>query len=196
MPAVAVRDHLLDYLAQYAYDYRPSEPYRLVGGSESPEYLDCKVALSHPSALLYLGVVMLDVLQPEVVALGGLTMGADPLAITVARASAASTSPLRWFSVRRFPKPYGRQKIIEGCVQPGEAVAVVDEVVTSGRSTLEAIHRVREFGLQVVQVITLVDREVGGLDALRHEVGASCVSAIYTKTEIHQRWMAKRSRLG
>ena len=79
------RSILLDELAGHAYQYRPDKPFVLVSGALSDEYLDCKLALSQPTAMSVLGAVILRELTPDVVAVGGLTMGADPIAMSTAR---------------------------------------------------------------------------------------------------------------
>ena len=183
----AQRQILLDHLLRYAYQYRPEQPFRLASGATSPEYLDCRKALSHPAALAAASQLIAASLRPEVAAIGGLTMGADPLSMGSALASTTSPTPRRWFSVRKAAKAHGQQRWVEGDVEAGMKVAVVDDVVTSGGSTLEAIERCEAFGLVVVQVIALVDREEGGMARLRDKVGdAVPVSAIVQRSTIRE----------
>jgi orotate phosphoribosyltransferase len=190
------RRTLLELLAQYAYQFRP-EGFTLVSGKTSQEYLDCKMALSHAEALPSLGKVFLAVLDERAVGIGGLTMGADPIAISTAAASAGGRS-LCWFSVRKEAKEHGRKKLIEGDVPPNAKVVVVDDVVTSGGSTIQAIQKCRDGGLQVVQVLVLVDREEdGGLARIEGEAGAGVpVRAIFKKSEIRAAWEARRRSSG
>lgn len=98
--------------------------------------------------------------------IGGLTMGADPIACAVSYASAASPTPLRAFSVRKEPKTHGTGKLIEGPFRAGDRVIVVEDTITTGGSAKKAIDAVRAANGTVVGVLALVDREEGGRAAL------------------------------
>jgi len=187
------RDKLLKLLAGLAYDYAPGK-FQLSSGKLSDEYLDCKMALSNHEALPSLGRLFLSLIAPQVVSVGGLTMGADPIAISAAQASDASGQNLKWFSVRKEPKKHGRKKLIEGYVSEGDAVAVVDDVVTTGGSTIQAIAGCRGEGLRVVQVLVLVDREEDdGLGRVSAAAGPGVpVVAMYKKRDIHREWAARQ----
>jgi orotate phosphoribosyltransferase len=113
-----------------------------------------------------LGVAVLRTEGWEVDAVGGLTLGADPIAYAISYASASTTKPLRAFTVRKQAKAHGTAKLIEGPFVAGDQVAIVEDVVTTGRSTLQAIDAVREAGGKVVGVLALVDREEGGREAI------------------------------
>jgi orotate phosphoribosyltransferase len=186
-PVTPDRRKLLELLAMYAYEYRP-EGFVLASGIRSEEYLDCRAALSHAEALVPLGRIVLECLDKRVVAVGGLTMGADPIAISAALAS----GKINWFSVRKQPKPHGLKKMIEGDLQEGALVAVVDDVVTTGNSTVEAITKCREAGFRVLQVIVLVDREeAGGLAKVASAAGEGVqVLKLFAKSEIGAEWRA------
>jgi len=192
----ANRALLLGQLAKYAYQWSQEPKFQLASGQVSQEYLDCKKALSRPETMAMLGPVILEMLAPSVVAIGGLTMGADPIAMSASQASAGTGHEVRWFSVRKRAKEHGLQKIIEGCVEKGEKIAVVDDVVTAGGSTVQAIQECRNFGLQVVQVIVLVDRQQSdGLANVKN--AAECrVDALFTKSEIAAEWQRLKSASG
>src|SRR5258708_13981845 len=111
-----VRRTLLELLARYAYDFKPGG-FTLVSGQNSDEYLDCKMALSRAEALPLTGALFLSHVDPTAVAVGGLTMGSDPIAISTAHVS-AGTRPVGWFSVRKNAKEHGRKKVIEGHGRP------------------------------------------------------------------------------
>lgn len=182
---------LLQWLARKAYQYRPNAPFSLASGGTSPEYLDCRQALSHPEALDAAARLMSSHLSADVEAVGGLTMGADPLAVATSQAAerAQPGRDLRWFSVRKAPKGHGRGRLVEGDVPPGTRVAVIDDVATTGGSTREAVEKCRAEGLDVVQVLVLVDREQGGMSLLRSLVREETpVGAIVTKTDIRAVW--------
>jgi hypothetical protein len=102
-PREGPRRTILRLLAEHAYSHKPGG-FRLASGATSDEYLDCKQALSLPESLLATGAVFLELLDPRTVAVGGLTMGADPIAIATALRSAGTDRPVRWFSVRKDRK--------------------------------------------------------------------------------------------
>lgn len=117
-------------------------------------------------------------------AVGGLTMGADPVAYAIARASAELDQPSRidGFSVRKSPKSHGTGRTIEGNLAPGDAVVVVEDVITSGASALQAIEAVLKAEAQVLGVLAVVDREEGGAQML--EAGGYRVVALTTTTKL------------
>jgi len=186
---------LLELLGRHSYRYSEEELV-LASGKKSHEYVNCKVALSRSEALPALGRTFLDELDPRAVAIGGLTMGADPIAIATAL-EAAGKRPLRWFSVRKEPKTHGLRRTVEGDVPDGADVAVVDDVVTTGGSTVQAIEKCRAEGLRVIQVLVLVDREEeGGLERIRNAAGPEvAVRAMFTKGEVREQW-ERWQRLG
>ncbi|HTQ06303.1 MAG TPA: orotate phosphoribosyltransferase [Polyangiaceae bacterium] len=191
-----VRAALLDELVRHAYQYSPEKPFLLVSGQYSDEYLDCKLALSQPAAMASLGRVFLASIKVPAVAIGGLTMGSDPIAMSTSQASYGSATPLRWFTVRKEAKGHGQKKLVEGSVKPGESVVVVDDVCTTGGSTVKAIEAARDFGLQVAQVIVLVDREQSdGIANIQRAAGDGVgVSAVFTKSQVKARWLELKNR--
>jgi orotate phosphoribosyltransferase len=192
----AARSALLDELVRHAYQYSPEKPFLLVSGQYSDEYLDCKLALSQPAAMAALGRVFLARITAPVVAIGGLTMGSDPIAMSTSQASYGTSKPLRWFTVRKEAKGHGQKKLVEGSVKPGESVVVVDDVCTTGGSTVKAIEAARDFGLEVAQVIVLVDREQSdGIANIKRAAGDGVeVSAVFTKTQVKARWLELKGR--
>jgi orotate phosphoribosyltransferase len=100
-------------------------------------------------------------------AVGGLTLGADPVAYAISCASASSAIPIRAFTVRKEPKAHGTQRLIEGPLREGDKVVVVEDVLTTGASTLQAIEAVQAFGAGLLGVLAVVDREEGGAARLR-----------------------------
>ncbi|HEY4129955.1 MAG TPA: orotate phosphoribosyltransferase, partial [Gemmatimonadaceae bacterium] len=116
-----------------------------------------------------LGVMAIHEAGWNVDSVGGLTMGADPIACAVSYASATSSSPVRAFTVRKEPKTHGTGKLIEGPFREGDRVAVIEDTITTGGSAKKAIDAVRAAGGVVVGVLALVDREEGGREALEAE---------------------------
>jgi len=148
----------------------------LSSGGRSPFYIDCRLTTLDPEGACLVGRVMNAMIQREiandalpVAAIGGLTMGADPVALAIGMASWSEASPrlLQVFSVRKAPKAHGQTKLIEGNFTPGDTVVVLDDVVTRGDSTLKAIESVEQAGGKVAFVAVLVDREEGGSDKIR-----------------------------
>ena len=165
------RKRLLSLLREKSFRYSPEAPFKLASGRESPYYVDCRPVTHSAEGLFLLGEIIFDLIKDQdVQAVGGLTMGADPLAHAVALVSFQRGKPINAFSVRKFFKDYGAGGRLVGPVQPGERAVVLEDVVTTGGSALEAVNATREFGLTVVQVIVLVDREEGGRQAVEEQV--------------------------
>ena len=148
----------------------------LSSGGRSSFYIDCRLTTLDAEGACLVGRVMNALIQREIVAtgapvvgVGGLTMGADPVALAIGMTSWMESSPivLKVFSVRKAPKAHGQTKLIEGNFSPGDTVVVLDDVVTRGDSTLKAIESVEQAGGKVAFVAVLVDREEGGSDKIR-----------------------------
>jgi orotate phosphoribosyltransferase len=164
----AERARLLELLTRLAYEKRKVI---LASGRESDFYIDTKQAsLSAEGHYLVGRLVLKEVraLVPDAQAVGGMTMGADPIASAVSLTSWLHASPLPAFYVRKEPKAHGTAQWIEGkkgLPSPAQVV-VVEDVVTTGASTLKAIERSRQEGLHVLGVVALVDRQEGGKEAV------------------------------
>ncbi len=147
--------------------------FTLASGRKSDYYLDCKLTTLDPQGSILTGYAIMELLEAQGIradAIGGLTMGADPIVTAVAAVSHLEGKPLPAFIVRKEPKPHGRQRRIEGIDEKEiSKVIIVDEVCTTGVSTLEAIRAAEDAGLQVVAVLSLVDREEGGSERLREK---------------------------
>jgi orotate phosphoribosyltransferase len=145
--------------------------FTLASGKKSSYYLDCRLTTLHPEGALMTGYCVLELLDQIGVradAIGGLSMGADPVVSAAIVVSALEKRPLQGFLVRKEAKKHGRNKQIEGLEGVrGKRVVIVDDVCTTGGSTQEAIDAVEREGAQVVAVISLVDREEGGSEMLR-----------------------------
>jgi orotate phosphoribosyltransferase len=143
--------------------------FTLASGRKSRYYFDSKKTTLLPEGAYLTARQILRVLRDldvQAEAIGGMTLGADPIVGAVTALSFVEGPPLRGFIVRREAKEHGTAKRVEGNVQAGSRVVVVDDVVTTGGSTLSAIEAAEEAGLEVVQVVCLVDREEGGSRAL------------------------------
>jgi orotate phosphoribosyltransferase len=143
--------------------------FTLASGRQSTLYIDARLTTMHPEGLTLIGPLGLAALRQvgwHVDAIGGLTLGADPIAYAISYASALAGVPLRAFTVRKEAKTHGAGKRIEGPFQRGDRVAVIEDVITTGGSALTAVDAVRAEGGEVAGVLALVDREEGGREAL------------------------------
>lgn len=157
----------------------------LASGARSTYYIDCRPSTMSGEGQVLIGRLGLSALRargwrPRSV--GGLTMGADPVAYSIARASADAPPPIDAFSVRTKAKDHGTGKRVEGNFAPGHAVVVVEDVITSGASALQAIEAILAEGGQVLGVLAVVDREQGGRQRL--EAAGHAVEALITASAL------------
>lgn len=137
--------------------------FTLASGKKSKYYLDGKQITLHSKGLRLVSEGLLELLSDiKCDGFGGMTIGADPIVGGVLTVAAETDRTLVGFLVRKEPKGHGTQKYIEGPLEPGMKVVVIDDVVTTGGSALQAVERVIEFGCEVVQVVGIVDRMEGG----------------------------------
>lgn len=140
--------------------------FTLASGRKSRFYIDGKRVMFHPRGLLLIADAFLESIGDcPSVAVGGLEVGAIPIAAAVSLRSAQVGSPIQAFFVRKAAKGHGTKRFIEGCLAPDDKVVICDDVITTGGSVLKAIERVEEFGCQVIRVVSLVDREEGAAEA-------------------------------
>lgn len=159
----------------------------LASGRRSRYYVDARLTTMSAEGQRLVGGLGLAAIreqgwQPDGV--GGLTMGADPLAYAIAHASAGAPPLLDAFSVRKEAKGHGAERRIEGNFRPGDSVVVVEDVITSGGSAIRAIEAVEAEGGEVIGVLALVDREEGGREAIRKRLDRIIVVALTTITDI------------
>ncbi|MEW4488240.1 orotate phosphoribosyltransferase [Thalassoglobus sp. JC818] len=141
--------------------------FTLASGKKAKYYLDGKQVTLHARGLSLVSQGFLDLLDPSIDAVGGMSIGADPIVAGILSAAASKQSDLLGFLVRKESKGHGTNKFVEGPVQPGMKVAIVEDVVTTGGSSLLAIERVQEFGCEVKQVLSIIDRMEGGANRFR-----------------------------
>ncbi|HMA86600.1 MAG TPA: orotate phosphoribosyltransferase [Desulfosalsimonadaceae bacterium] len=155
------RDQLIGLIRQRSFQYSKEPVFTLASGKKSSFYFNLKGVTYYPPSIVLIGTLMYDRIQALDLApkgIGGLTMGADPIAIAVAYTSQLRENPIDAFSVRKEPKAHGLRLPIEGNVQPGDPVIIIEDVVTTGGSTIKAINAVRDYGLEILSVIALLDR--------------------------------------
>lgn len=165
--------------------------FTLASGKESDLYVDCRVTTLDSRGAVLVGRVLHDLLRSaekekgiSIGSLGGLTMGADPITLAVAMTSsmAGDEKVVQAFNVRKEPKGHGRGKRIEGNFDPSQPVVVVDDVITTGDSTLKAIQAIEEEGGKVAFALILVDRQEGGRENI--ESKGYPVFAAYTRADL------------
>lgn len=157
----------------------------LASGARSSYYIDCRPSTMSSEGQALIGRMGLAAIRaagwsPR--AVGGLTMGADPVAYAVARASADEGPAIDAFSVRKQPKDHGTGKRVEGNFGAGDAVVVIEDVITSGGSALQAIEAIVAEGGTVLGVLAVVDREQGGRAKI--EAAGHRVATLITATEL------------
>jgi orotate phosphoribosyltransferase len=143
--------------------------FRLASGRTSDFYVDARLTTMSAGGLALVGQVGLSRIRdafPRARTVGGLTLGADPIAYAIALTSAGAPPELQAFTVRKEAKGHGTGRLVEGPIQPGDVAVVVEDVVTSGGSALRAIAALRGFGAEVAGVLALVDRQEGGKEAI------------------------------
>jgi len=154
--------------------------FTLASGKQSEYYIDARLTTMSPEGLSLIGPLALSELRESgwaVDAIGGLTLGADPIAYAVSYASAAFGKPLRAFTVRKEAKSHGTGRQIEGPFRAGDRVAVIEDVITTGGSALRAIEAVRTARGTVAGVLALVDRGEGGRQAIE-QAGIAVISLV------------------
>jgi orotate phosphoribosyltransferase len=143
--------------------------FTLASGRQSTLYIDARLTTMSADGLALIGPLALAALRAaewRIDAIGGLTLGADPVSYAIAYASASAHPRLRAFTVRKEAKAHGTGRLIEGPFREGDQVAVIEDVITTGGSALRATEAIRAGGGTVVGVLALVDREEGGCEAL------------------------------
>lgn len=167
---LALRDHLLAHSVRHG-------DFVLKSGRRSEWFVDAKQTLCRPDGILLASDALAEVLPPDVDAVGGLTMGADPFAFGAAGVLAARGRSLRAFSVRKEVKDHGAGGRIAGALEAGDRVVIVEDAVTRGTSPMEAAAAVREAGATPVLVVALVDRG-GTCAAMAAEAGMEFVALV------------------
>ncbi len=165
-----LRERLFHLLNEKAYR---KGKFILTSGKESDFYIDCRPVTLHPEGAYLVGKLLFERLRGslgKIQGIGGMTLGADPIATAVSLISFIEGNPIHAFLIRKEPKKHGRGLWIEGIqnLPEGTEVAIVEDVVTTGGSTIKAIERAKEEGLKVARVLAIVDRDEGGRESLKN----------------------------
>lgn len=159
--------------------------FTLASGRESSHYVDARLTTMSPEGLAVIGPLALEAIREQgwaVDAVGGLTLGADPIAYSTALASVMAPPLVRAFTVRKEAKQHGTGRLIEGPMREGDRVVVIEDVITTGGSALRAAEAVQHAGATVSGILALVDREEGGRAIL--EAQGFRVICLATVTEL------------
>tara|TARA_Y100001968_G_C19333688_1_gene705642 strand:- start:616 stop:1188 length:573 start_codon:yes stop_codon:yes gene_type:complete len=163
----ACKNKLLSLLVKDAYRYGD---FTLASGMKSNHYINCKPVTLSGTGLQLISDLLLDYVELEAKAVAGLTLGADPLVSGVAMAAASSNRSLDALIVRKQPKGHGTQAWLEGPLPPKESlITVLEDVVTTGNSSIKAVNHLREFGYRVNKVVSIVDRQEGADLTMKNE---------------------------
>ena len=182
-----MKKELIDLLCNKAFKFSDEPIFKLVSGRMSRFYVNCKPVTLDPRGLFLVGHLVFEAIKNlDIDGVGGLTFGADPIAVATAYTSELEGKPIKAFSIRKNQKDHGMIRWVEGDLSPGDRVVIIDDVATTGGSTIKAIERSISEGLQVIKVVILVDRQEGGVDNIRQHVPD--VSSIILRDELIQRW--------
>ena len=184
------RTALLNLIASHSFKLGD---FTLASGKKSDYYIDCRITTLHAEGGRLSGLVLYDLIRehfPQAEGVGGLTMGADPLVSNIASASAwhhlhHHRDPLvHGFLVRKAEKTHGTGRRIEGFLKLGANVVIVDDVCTTGGSTITAIEATRESGMNVIGVLCLVDREQGGRENIEAAAPHAPFYSVFTASDV------------
>jgi orotate phosphoribosyltransferase len=164
------RAALIEHLWTHAV--RTDGPYTLKSGRTSPWFLDAKQTACRPEGIVLITDLALDLIPEDATAIGGLTVGADPVAYGIAAVAATRGRSLRSFTIRKEAKDHGVAGRLAGALEPGDRVVVTEDAVTRGISPMEAVHVIRELGAEPVLVMPVVDRG-GTCEAMAAEAGVA-----------------------
>jgi len=178
-----MKKRLGEIILERSFQYREDPPFMLASGRQSNYYFNCKPTTLDPEGMNLIGSIIFEMVkESNITAAGGLTLGADPLANALSVISYQKGKPIKSFIVRKDVKDHGTKSAIEGNVKAGEVVLIIDDVITTGGSTVTAIEQAKKAGLIVDHVITLIDREEGGRENIQQYVDK--IESILTRTDI------------
>ena len=187
-----MKKELIDLLCKKSFKYHDEPVFKLVSGQMSRYYINCRPVTLDPRGLFLVGHLMFQTIRNlDVKGIGGLTFGADPIAVATAYTSELEGQPVKAFSIRKNQKDHGVIQWIEGDLNPGDRVVIIDDVATTGGSTIKAIERATSEGLDVIKAVILVDRQEGGIENVSKHVPD--VSSVILRDELIQHWKKQNS---
>jgi orotate phosphoribosyltransferase len=189
----ATRAELLAMLAEKSFKLGQ---FKLSSGGTSDYYVDCRTTTLDARGARLVGELVLDEIRArgwQAEAIGGLTLGADPIAVATAVVSAERSTPIHAFLVRKAEKQHGTGQRIEGFRLKGARVVIVDDVCTTGASTIQAIGAAREAGFQIIGALCLLEREeAGGRANVERAADPAPFVALFTASEVRQKYLQKQ----
>jgi orotate phosphoribosyltransferase len=180
---LTMKQELTRILCKKSFKFSEEPTFKLVSGEMSRFYINCKPTVLSPRGMYLAGHLIFDEIEDKAPdAVGGMTFGADPISVATAFVSEIKGKPFKAFSIRKEQKGHGIIKWVEGDLNTDDRVVILEDVVTTGGSTIKAIDRARSEGLNVVKVVTLVDRQEGGVENIKNHVPD--VSSIITRDNL------------
>jgi orotate phosphoribosyltransferase len=181
----SAREQLLELLATNSF--RLGE-FTLSSGAKSDYYIDCRTTTLHARGAELTGCVFFELIQKQgwqPQAVGGLTMGADPIVVATPVISSQAGAPIHGFLVRKSEKAHGMGRRVEGFQEKGARVVIVDDVCTTGGSTIQALEAAREFGFNIEGVACLVERlEAAGRSAVEKAAAPAPFISVFTSNDV------------
>jgi orotate phosphoribosyltransferase len=182
----SMKKRLIELILARSFQFHEKPAFKLVSGKKSSFYFNCKPTTLHSEGMFLIGNLLHDLIRSRkswnVTGVGGLTLGADPVATAIAYTAHIKGESLEAFVVRKEPKKHGTMSWIEGEVKKGDTVLIVEDVITTGNSTMKAIKRAKASGLTIAGVVVLIDRQEGGRETV--ETTGLPFKALLTKEEI------------
>jgi orotate phosphoribosyltransferase len=189
-----MKNRLMEIILKKSFQYSEEPSFKLVSGGVSNFYFNCKPTMLDPEGKELIGRLIFSTIRDlEVAGIGGLELGSVPISSAVSLISQLEGQPIKEFIVRKEKKDHGIPAKVEGEFVAGEKVVVVDDVITTGGSTIKAIEAVQKLGLEVPKVIVLVDREeMNG----RQKIEKLCpeVEPLIKRTEVMARYKKRRAQ--
>ena len=181
-----MKKRLIELIIERTFKFTEKPAFKLASGKMSSYYFNCKPTTLNSEGMYLVGNLLYDLIRGrkswKAKGVGGLTLGADPVANAIAYTSYIKGAPLESFVVRKEPKKHGTMLWVEGNVKKGDSVVIIEDVITTGGSTIKAIDRAKKCGLKVKGVVVLIDRQEGGKKAI--ESRGVQVRVLLTKEEI------------
>ncbi|MBI4826765.1 MAG: orotate phosphoribosyltransferase [Nitrospirae bacterium] len=189
-----MKKRLIELIISRTFKYTDEPTFKLAAGGMSNFYFNCKPTTLNAEGMYLIGNLLYEIIMKDkkwkVKGVGGLTLGADPVANAIAYTSYLKGEPLEAFVVRKEPKKHGTMQWVEGQVKEGDKVLIVEDVITTGGSSIKAVERAQMCGLKVVGVLSLIDRQEGGKEAIK-KLGIPC-KALLTKEDIFEAFKKDR----
>lgn len=183
MDLIKAKKRLLAILLEKSFQYSEKPIFKLASGKTSNYYINCKGTTLDAEAMNLIGHIFYNKIKTlRVNAIGGLTQGADPIAVATAMISGIIDDPINAFVVRKKAKEHGLKKLIEGDIHEGDKVVIVDDVITTGQSTIEAIENAKKEKLNIIKVIVLIDRQEGGRENIERQ--GVPFESVFTKDDL------------